>query len=73
MGDVDGLAHDVDLAGVGAAVVRAQVRDLQAVVVADADPSKVIFRFDLILTRIHIWSNLSVTQLNDLGTFDLKF
>ena len=37
MRDVDGLAHDVDLARVGAPVVRPQVRDLEAVVVADAD------------------------------------
>ena len=40
MRDVDGLAHDVDLARVGPPVVRPQVSDLEAVVVADANPGK---------------------------------
>lgn len=40
VGDVDGFAHDVHLASVRAPVIRPQVRNLKAVVVADADPGK---------------------------------
>ena len=57
--DVDGLPHDVNLACVGAAVVRAQVRDLQAVVVPDADPGNGmshIYKYDFLF----ICTNLAI-------------
>ena len=61
MRDVDGLAHDVDLARVGPPVVRPQVSDLEPVVVADADPGKELTRFLKFRSKIN-YLDLSVVE-----------